>query len=252
MSAVSGPVPPGERIHLLAADPDLGHGIPTEDRDLARRLVVAEAHTIPPGEWGPGALCGPDAPAACLVLLEGAVTREVCLADRRSAGLFGPGDILRPARPAESMLPHEVHWRATEQSSVAVLDERFVLATRRWPSLATNVTQRLLDQSERLATHVAIAQLARVDQRVLALLWHLADRWGRVTGDGVVVPIKLTHEALGRLVGAQRPTVTLALAELGASGTVTRSSTGGWLLGAASRDLLEPPRPADAAQAGVA
>ena len=249
MSEVSGSPPPSERIHLLAADPDLGHGIPAGDRALAQRLVVADAYFIAPGPWAPGGLCQPDAPAACLVLLEGAVTREVSLADRRSAGLLGPGDILRPARPGESMLPHEVSWRATEQSSVAVLDERFVLATRRWPSLGTNVTQRLLDQSERLATHVAIAQLARVDQRVLALLWHLADRWGRMTADGVVVPLKLTHEALGRLVGAQRPTVTLALAELGGSGAVTRSSTGGWLLSAASRDLLAPPPPAQASVA---
>lgn len=59
------------------------------------------------------------------------------------------------------------------------------------------------------------------------MLWHLADRWGRVTPDGVIVPLKLTHEALGRLVGAQRPTVTLALGELVASGRVTRALTGG-------------------------
>jgi CRP/FNR family transcriptional regulator, cyclic AMP receptor protein len=124
---------------------------------------------------------------------------------------------------------------------VAVLDDRFRQATRRWPSLGAAIEARALGQAERLAVHVAIAQLGRVDLRVLALLWHLADRWGRVTPQGVSVPLKLTHEALGRLVGAQRPTVTLALAELGRAESVTRLATGGWLLDPRSRALLEVP-----------
>ena len=28
------------------------------------------------------------------------------------------------------------------------------------------------------------------------LLWYLAERWGRVTPDGVIVPLRLTHETL--------------------------------------------------------
>ena len=55
----------------------------------------------------------------------------------------------------------------------------------------------------------AILALPRVESRVLAILWHLADVFGSVNADGVLVPLKLTHERLGRLVGAQRPTVTL-------------------------------------------
>ena len=46
----------------------------------------------------------------------------------------------------------------------------------------------------------------------------LADRWGRVTPDGIVVDLALTHELIGHLVGGRRPTVTLALAELAESG----------------------------------
>jgi hypothetical protein len=45
--------------------------------------------------------------------------------------------------------------------------------------------------------HAAITQLPRVDRRVLALLWQLAERWGRVTPSGVEVRLELTHETLG-------------------------------------------------------
>ena len=88
--------------------------------------------------------------------------------------------------------------------------------------------------------HAAIAQLGRVDLRVLALLWHLADRWGTVTPDGVVLPLRLTHALLGRLVGAQRPTVTLALAQLGGAGDVSRREDGAFVLRPGSVEQLAP------------
>ena len=73
---------------------------------------------------------------------------------------------------------------------------------------------RLSERSERLAITQAISQLRRVDRRLLTLFWHLAERWGRVGTDGVVVPLALTHRMLGQLVGARRPTVSSALREL--------------------------------------
>jgi CRP/FNR family cyclic AMP-dependent transcriptional regulator len=63
-----------------------------------------------------------------------------------------------------------------------------------------------------------------------ALFWHLAERWGRVSGDGVVVPLALTHRILGQLVGARRPTVSTALSELAERGELVRRSDGSWLL----------------------
>jgi hypothetical protein len=41
---------------------------------------------------------------------------------------------------------------------------------------------RLSERSMRLATTQAISQLTRVDRRLKALFWHLAERWGRVGG----------------------------------------------------------------------
>jgi hypothetical protein len=61
------------------------------------------------------------------------------------------------------------------------------------------------------------------------MMWLLAESWGRVTPAGVTLPVVLTHEALGALIGARRPTVSLALAELMERGAVVRQRTG-WLL----------------------
>jgi CRP/FNR family transcriptional regulator, cyclic AMP receptor protein len=177
--------------------------------------------------------------------------REITLADRHSTELLGPGDVFRPDAVA-GLVPCEVAWMAFEPSEVAVLDERFALASRRWPALGAIVADRLAARSERLAVHLAIAQLPRVEQRVVAMLWHLADRWGRVKPDGVAVPLKLTHEAIGRLVGAQRPTVTLALASLEAAGLLHRCEDG-WVLARRSRDdLTAPVRLNPLADGGVA
>ena len=49
-----------------------------------------------------------------------------------------------------------------------------------------------------------------------------ARRWTRVTSDGVRVRLPLTHQTLGQIVGACRPTVSLALGQLSARGEVRR------------------------------
>ena len=47
---------------------------------------------------------------------------------------------------------------------------------------------------------------------------------------GVVIPLQLTHETLGRLIGARRPTVSLALKELDGDNLLERRADGAWLL----------------------
>ena len=47
------------------------------------------------------------------------------------------------------------------------------------------------------------------------LFWHLAERWGNHTPEGIVIPLRLTHAQIGELIGAQRPSVTTALSRLG-------------------------------------
>jgi len=114
--------------------------------------------------------------------------------------------------------------------TVAVLDRRFAGEMTRFPEITAALFDRLSERSLRLATTQAISQLTRVDRRLKALFWHLAERWGRVSGDGVIVPLALTHRILGQLVGARRPTVSTALSELAEREELIRRPDGSWLL----------------------
>ena len=75
-----------------------------------------------------------------------------------------------------------------------------------------------------------IAHVRNADARVLLVLWHLADRWGRVTPNGILVPLPLTHQLLAQLTCLQRPTVSSAVGQLSQQGQLTRLSERGWLL----------------------
>ena len=73
--------------------------------------------------------------------------------------------------------------------------------------------------------------------RLLLLLWHLAARWGKVEPGGVRLPLPLTHLLLGRLVGAERPSVSHALKRLAAAGLVSGSDDGWHLHGSIAEHL---------------
>jgi hypothetical protein len=65
-----------------------------------------------------------------------------------------------------------------------------------------------------------------------------------VTLDGVVVPVPLTHDMIGRLVGAHRPSVTTALSELTRSDRIRRLPHGWLLLGDPPARQPQPQPPA--------
>jgi CRP-like cAMP-binding protein len=88
---------------------------------------------------------------------------------------------------------------------------------------------RAVRRARNLAVNMAIVHQARVDVRLHMLFWQLASRFGRVRGDGVIVPLRLTHALLAELVAARRPTVTSALSALAREGRI-RALEDGWLL----------------------
>jgi hypothetical protein len=123
-----------------------------------------------------------------------------------------------------------VTWDVLEPTRIAWLDAPFAVALRRWPELGGALLERSHRRFSRLALSQAISQLTRVDERVLIQLWHLAERWGRVRPDGVLLPVRLTHRVLARLIGARRPSVTTAVGSLERRGLLTRQPEGGWVL----------------------
>ena len=223
----------GGRVALLEADPELASGLPEDERERAERALVVQSLVVQPGPWD-----GIPTSAFALLVAEGLVVRETAVGGRLLPQVLGAGDVLEAWPEPEGVLAAEVGTTVAEQTTLLVLDTRFLAAAARWPTLMVEVQRRLAMQAHRLAVQGAICQLARVELRVLALLWHLAERWGRVSREGVVLPVKLTHETLGRFVGARRPSVTLAMGQLADDDLITRRDDGAWVLPPRSQEVL--------------
>ncbi|HEX7289606.1 MAG TPA: helix-turn-helix domain-containing protein [Conexibacter sp.] len=229
MGAVEGPTAQ-RTIRLLDYDPELGSSLRPERRAEARASALATLVEI-----GRGALdwhelgAGREASYGVL-LLDGLVNRTVVLDGAISAQLLGRGDLVRIVGAADVLLKTAIRWTVLEPLAVALLDERFLLTVRRWPEIVAALFERVAAQEERRDIHRALSQLPRVEDRIHALLWLLAERWGHVTTHGVSLRLRLTHELIGQLVGSKRPTVSLALKALEARGSVHRRDDGSWLL----------------------
>src|SRR5918998_2424934 len=236
----------GEAVRLLQADPDLGRLLSPERRQEAMGALAVRTQRLSVGEWDVDALAG-EPHSVGLLLLEGVISREVVVADNVSTELLGPGDLLRPWQDGAdtALLRSEVRWTVLGPTRIAVLDRRFAMQVSRYPEISSVLFDRLTERSQRLATNQAISQLTRVDRRLLAVFWHLAERWGRVGSDGVVVPLALSHRILGQLVGARRPPVSSAISELVRRGELVRREDGSWLL--TGQPTLEPVPEATAA-----
>jgi CRP/FNR family cyclic AMP-dependent transcriptional regulator len=219
-------------LFLLDADPDLGTLLSDARREQAQRDLVVTTRRIGVGVWDVARLADRAPDHIGLLILEGVLARELMVADHVSAELLGPGDVVRPwqATPRDGLVPVDAMWSVLSPLTVAVLDRRFAAAVARYPEVTATLFDRLSERSLRLATTQAISQLTRVDRRVKALFWHLAERWGRVSGDGVIVPLALTHRILGQLVGARRPTISAAVAQLAEREELVRRPDGSWLL----------------------
>jgi len=225
---------------VLDEDRGLAEAIPVEHRERAIAECIAKTVSIPEGLWS-GAHTPTPGDGIGLLVLDGLLIRRVGIDRGFGAELLGEGDLLRPWQGADEppMLPQTTGWRVLQPTRMAVLDEPFARRLARYPQLTGRLVGRALARSRNLAVNMAIVHQSRVDVRLHMLFWHLAGRWGRVRNDGVIVPIRLTHNVLSDLAAARRPTVTSALSEL-AKRELVRVVDGGWLLsGEQPGELLE-------------
>ena len=225
-------------VPVLLADPDLAAVLPPAALRTAAAAARARTLRLDPGRWEPTAH-GDAGGAIGLLVLDGVVCRSVIVGGERSSELLGTGDILRPWTGDDApSVPADLEYEVLAPAEIAILDRGFARAIAPWPELIGELVDRALRRSRSLAVLSATSHIKRVDVRLLALLWHVADRWGRVTPDGVVVPLRLTHATLAALVGAQRPSVTTALSRMSQRGVLQRSEAGHFVLAGAARDEL--------------
>lgn len=214
--------------HVLREDLDLAEAVPLDRRDQAIEDCTAREVDLTPGPWPePGALA---ADGIGYLVLEGLLIRRLSIEGRFAVELLGECDLLRPWQPEDTQtLPLKGRWYAVDPVRLALLDGRFTRQLARYPELAGRLFERAIRRTRRVVVNMAIIHQARVDDRLHMLFWHFAGRWGRVRGDGVLLPLRLTHTVLADLVAARRPTVTSALSDLSRRGLV-RAMDEGWLL----------------------
>jgi hypothetical protein len=211
-------------------DPDLLGEMREPRRSQALRTCRAEVVELPSGEWRPD-LAGFDTAGFGLLVLSGVLCRRVVQNECYGAELIGPGDLMRPWDQVSdwSSIPVESSWKVLQPGRLAILDSAFARRAAPYPEIGSVLMRRALMRSRYLTILVAIISQRRVDTRLTMLFWHLADRFGRLRGEWVEIPVPLTHATLAELVAARRPSVTTALSGLYERGVLIRDD-GGWRL----------------------
>jgi len=191
---------------VLEVDPDPGTNIDPGEWELVRQACRGEMLAVPRGPWRATPDTAGSGDVVAFVILDGLLARELSLQERCMVELLGGGDVLQPPVVTDRpRLATETRLLAVSDLLLLVLGQPFVRAAARWPTLLTALHRRLEAQRDSLAIQGLIAHLPNTEQRLLLMLWHLADRWCYVTPEGIVLPLPLNHEILGRLIGACPP-----------------------------------------------
>ena len=232
----------GGIARVLDEDPELGDQLSPDELTQAAESAIARVEMLGAGVWEEPDDMSRYRDGYGLLVLEGVLARRVNLERFECTELLGQGDLLRPwtfEGAAVESIPSKVTWTVLQPVRLAALDRRFATATARWPELTAALMDRIIQRARWLAFQLAVGHLVRVDLRLLVILWHYADRWGRMTKDGAVLSMQLTHGVLAGIIGARRPSVTTALGRLEQEGLLERRKDGSWLLpGPPPRDFL--------------
>lgn len=207
---------------LFDLDSDLADELDAQIRPAARAAATALTFEIEPGRLPLPAWLAAGAGGPGVLVLDGVIVVNVRVGDRIAAEMIGAGDLIQPPTPGfEELLACDVDWRALVPSRFALLDAGFAKRVRFWPQINHALLRRAARRTANLNVQRAIAAQPRLEIRLALLLWHLAARWGKVERAGIRLPLPLTHHLLGHLIGAERPSVSHALARLSNAGLVT-------------------------------
>jgi len=181
---------------------------------LARRAAGVSRQRYARGEM----LYRQDDPAGCFFFLSAGRTRTFVLSpDGREKTLLiaGAGDLVgdvpfylgRPHLDSAEAFGAEVEAYRIEDAGLEELLDRH-------PSLARALLANLAARAQLLAEELVSQSFDDVRGQLQLVLLQLAGKHGRVTSAGVAIDMRLTHEELAKLVGANRATVSAGLSQL--------------------------------------
>jgi CRP/FNR family transcriptional regulator, cyclic AMP receptor protein len=171
--------------------------------------------------------------------MEGALTCDLQPAERPCTRLVTAGELMLLGGWKGESIPLLWGWTVLEPTQLALFDERTLLIARQCPHLMLAILKRAAERPRHALLQQAISQLPRIEDRLLALFWSIADRRGIVRPDGICVHLQVTQETLARMTGARRPTISLSLRTLADRGLVV-ARDGQWIINPDSIELLRP------------
>lgn len=182
--------------------------------------------TLEPGPW---ALPQPPSNELAYIVVTGMLLRRVTIENGSSVELVGKGDLLLPWHGELASFSRS-EWEVIDRARLAVLDLRPGSPISRTSDLAATIATKAIDRARWLALQSAIMSIVGIEERLRALLWALAERWGDPVPGGAEIEVNVPQSVLAEMVGARRPTVSLALGTLTERGQLTTSEPGRWVL----------------------
>lgn len=215
-------------VHILDEDPDLALGLHGPRRASARRRATAPVMELSPGQADLIDAYGSVSGWFGLLVLDGLILQHARVLERSTTQMLGRGDLFCPWQIEQNsaVLRSTVSYEVIAASRVALLDDAFGERVRPWPEIAS----ALIGRAQALTVTRGLAGYPRVDIRIVALLWELAERSGvAVADETVVLPIPLDAQAIARIVGCEPESVSSALGLLRRDGLIA-SDSAGWIL----------------------
>jgi CRP-like cAMP-binding protein len=131
-------------------------------------------------------------------------------------GLYGPGQVLA-GHPEDTCC---IELRAHAEARVRILP---------WPESVElpAFAERLRERLWHMEAWAAMQARPQIEQRLLGILSLLAEQFGRVTPEGTVIDVRITHAQLAAAVGATRATVSRWVGLLRRRGSLAVTGSGG-------------------------
>ncbi len=193
-------------------------GLPdAEARDIAARFVERRY----PRD---AAVFYEGADAEGLLIVRSGIVKLVALSEKgteTTLHILRPGDVFGETAVSEPVRPFTAV--AVTDAVLSVLPRKALLdALDASPAFARGLVALLSRRLGQVEREFAGIVNAWAHHRLARELLHLAGDLGVETGDGTLIPLRLTHEDLSNLIGTTRETVTILLHKFEEMGIIRR------------------------------
>ena len=216
-------------VSVLQADPELAADVPANERSRAVRASRAPVLVLSLGKWQ--FETAPERTSLGALILVGMVVLRMEFGGYGHLEVLGKGDVLNPwSLGTETTLQEQVSVNVMQSGCMALLDRHFALQMTPWPEVFAALMRRQIMRTRRMVVQASILSCSRVDDRLELMLWRLAEQFGSMTREGLLVRLPFTHQQLAEMIAARRSTVSLAVSRLVAEDRLRRPGRNQWLL----------------------